>query len=152
MNAVLEFLRSLIAAIPFGGASWFVILTLGFFVWLFSKGNKNPKSSISWEDLFLSEKQTHVNGLEGWRYQADPYKIGYLVGCIVGTWIMVQQADSNKLGFDMFGDYLLFLLGGAGMSNYFKRSDQASDQVVTAVTAVTAVTPDPDQDPPIPKK
>ena len=32
------------AAIPFSSATWFVLATLAFFIWLFAKANQNSKS------------------------------------------------------------------------------------------------------------
>lgn len=114
MMEVFHAILTVFEALPFSGASWFVILTMGFFVLLFARANNNPKSPIAWEDLIVSSPGP------GRPRKVSPYKMGYLIGCIVGTWLVVQQADTGKLTFDIFGDYLMFLLGGAGMSNYFK--------------------------------
>lgn len=91
-------------AIPFTAVTWFVLFTILFFVWLFSKSHRDPNSPIRWEDLIISV----TTG------RADPYKIGYLVGIIVGTWVVIGLYDKEKLSFDMFGLYLAYLVGGAG--------------------------------------
>lgn len=96
--------EKLINVIPFTAATWFVLATMLFFVWLFSKAHRDPESPVRWEDLVIST----ING------RADPYKIGYLVGIIVSTWIVIGLSDKDKLTFDIFGLYLAYLVGGAG--------------------------------------
>lgn len=105
------------AMIPFSFATWFVIFVLGFFVWLFRKANNNPSSTVNWEHLFVDS----IND------RASPYKLGYMVGIIVSTWIVITFADSGKLSFDILGAYLTFLLGGAGVNSYFKQTTKLAD-------------------------
>lgn len=101
------------ATIPFSFATWFVIFVLGFFIWLFSKSSKNPSSMVQWEHMILDSRTNRTS----------PYKVGYLVGIIVSTWIVITFANANHLTFDIFGTYLTFLLGGAGV-NIFAKRDQ----------------------------
>lgn len=98
------------AAIPFTSATWFVLFTLGFFVWLFAKANNSATSPVRWEHLVVDSHND----------RASPYKAGYLVGMIVGTWIVLTFADKDKLTFDIFGLYLTYLLGGASWNSFMK--------------------------------
>lgn len=102
----------IIGAIPFTGATWIVLAMLAFFMWLFSKANHDPKSRISWEDLIVDSATE----------RASPYKLGFLVGVIVSTWIAISFADSNRLTFDILGVYLTFLVGGVGVNVLAKRA------------------------------
>lgn len=119
--------------IPFSFATWFVIFVLGFFVWLFAKASQNPTSIVSWEHLIVDS----VND------RASPYKLGYLVGVIVSTWIVITFADGGKLSFDILGTYLTFLLGGAGVNSYFKNgaTPTPSEPVKTADAGIAAKPP-----------
>ena len=102
----------LIQAIPLSGTSWLVIGTVLFFVWIFSRAHKNPNSPIQWEHLVMD---TSVN-------RASPYKLGFLIGLVVSTWIVVSLSDKNLLTYDIFGMYLTYLLGGAGWNSFVKRN------------------------------
>lgn len=93
--------------IPFTGATWFVIAIFVVCVWLFTKANNDPDSPVQWEDLIVDTSY----------HKVSPYKIGYLVGMLVSTWIVITFADAGKLTFDIFGIYLSYLLGGAGWMN-----------------------------------
>lgn len=105
-------------------ATWFVVAILGFFVFLFARASGDPKSQIDWEDLIVDSRIG----------KASPYKLGYLIGVIVSTWIVISFADVGKLSFDILGTYLTFLLGGAGVNLLVKRSDDNTS---------TATEPDP---------
>lgn len=105
---------SFFAALPFTGATWFVLATLAFFIWLFVKADRTPGSPVMWEHLIIDSNND----------RASPYKVGYLVGLIVGTWIILTLTDGDKLDFDMFGVYLTYLLGGAGVNSFVKRGEQ----------------------------
>lgn len=115
-TAITQFVHAW-ALIPFSFATWFVIFVLGFFVWLFRKANDNPASTVNWEHLFVDSSND----------RASPYKMGYLVGVIVSTWIVITFADGGKLSFDILGTYLTFLLGGAGVNSYFKQTAKVAD-------------------------
>jgi hypothetical protein len=101
---------ALFGMIPFSGATWFVLFTLGFFIWLFARASNNPHSLVNWEHLIVD---THSN-------RASPYKVGFIVGMIVSTWIVITFADAGKLTFDILGTYLTFVLGGAGVNMFSK--------------------------------
>lgn len=108
----------LIDIIPFTAATWFVLFTIIFFVWLFSKAHKNPVSPVRWEHLVIS---TTTN-------RADPYKIGYLIGTVVSTWIIIGLFDKDKLSFDIFGLYLAYLVGGAGWNMVASKRQSINEQ------------------------
>jgi hypothetical protein len=97
---------------PFSFATWFVLLTLGFFIWLFAKASTDKKSLVNWEHLIVDSSTD----------RASPYKLGYIIGIIVSTWIVITFADGGKLSFDILGTYLSFLLGGAGVNILGKKS------------------------------
>ena len=101
--------------LPFSMATWFVLLTLGFFLWLFSKASKDKSSLVNWEHLIVDSENN----------RASPYKVGYIVGIIVSTWIVITFADGGKLTFDILGTYLSFLLGGAGVNILGKKNQPA---------------------------
>lgn len=121
MNTVTTFF----ASIPFSAATWFVLATLLFFVWVFSKADKSAASPVRWEHLIVDSNND----------RASPYKVGYLVGLIVATWIVVTLMDRDKLTFDMFGTYLTYLLGGAGVNSFVKKGES------TGATKVAAAPP-----------
>jgi hypothetical protein len=102
---------------PFSLATWFILGILGFSVWIFYRASKNPENIISWEHLVID---TSTN-------RASPYKVGYLVGIIVSSWIVITFADTAKLTFDILGMYLSYLLGGAGMNAFIKRTTPPAD-------------------------
>jgi hypothetical protein len=110
MDKFINIVTSIFAAIPFSAASWFVLCTLGFFIWLFAKASKEKNNPIYWEHLIIDSQND----------RASPYKVGYLVGIIVSTWIVIQFEDKDHLTFDILGTYLTFLLGGAGVNQFTK--------------------------------
>lgn len=114
-TAVVNAITSFFAALPFSGATWFVLATLAFFVWLFVRADRTPGSPVQWEHLIIDSNNDRTS----------PYKVGYLVGLIVGTWIILRLTDDGKLDFDMFGVYLTYLLGGAGVNSFVKRGDRS---------------------------
>lgn len=93
-----------------------MLATLVFFVWLFVKADHDTNSPVRWEHLIVDSNND----------RASPYKVGYLVGLIVGTWIILTLTDRDKLTMDMFGVYLTYLLGGAGVNSWAKRGDSGS--------------------------
>lgn len=109
-DMVLSKIAAVYNLIPFSAATWSVIGTLFVFVWLFSKASRDPNSPIMWEHLIVDTQND----------RASPYKLGYLLGMIVSTWIVVNFADRDKLTFDIFGLYLTYLLGGASWSSFMK--------------------------------
>lgn len=122
---------------PFSLATWFVLGILTFSVWIFSKASRNPNNIINWEHLVVD---TSTN-------RASPYKVGYLVGVIVSSWIVITFADSKGLSFDILGMYLSYLLGGASMNAFIRRTTKPTDQSVT-VSTDTPVAPQLNEDPP----
>lgn len=109
-ETVLAKMAAFYNAIPFSAATWSVIITLMVFLWLFSKASRDPKSPIKWEHLIVDSQND----------RASPYKLGFMLGMIVSTWIVVNFADKDKLTFDIFGMYLTYLLGGAGFNSFMK--------------------------------
>ncbi|TFG99973.1 hypothetical protein E4H12_00855 [Candidatus Thorarchaeota archaeon] len=123
------------AAVPFSTATWFVLGILAFFVWLFTKAHRNANSAIDWEDLILDYDT--IGGVP----RVSPYKVGYLIGLIVGTWVVIGFADGNLLTWDIFGGYLAYLLGGAGWATTMRSKENTA-----AITNQT-----PPKVPPAPK-
>ncbi len=113
----MELLRDLLQAAPFKQATWFTIATLMFFVWIFAKASKDPLNPIKWEHMIVDSDND----------RASPYKVGYLIGLIVGTWIVVRMADTNGLTYDVFGMYLTYLLGGAGVNSFTRLKNRRQD-------------------------
>lgn len=110
LDTILAGITAAANAIPFTAATWSVIGVLGMFVWLFGKASRDPKNPIRWEHLIIDSTND----------RASPYKMGFLIGGMVGTWIVVKLTDANKLTFDIFGLYLSYLLGGASVNTFFK--------------------------------
>ena len=113
-TTIVNSVTSFFEALPFSGATWFVLATLAFFVWLFVKADSKPGSPVQWEHLIIDSNNDRTS----------PYKVGYLVGLIVGTWIILTLTDGGELDFDMFGVYLTYLLGGAGVNSFVKRGER----------------------------
>ena len=112
MDSTIQILDAIVHHIPFTSATWFVIAILGFFVWLFAKADKDPTTPVYWEHLIIDSNND----------RASPYKVGYLVGIIVSTWVIIRMADAGNVSLDIFGVYLTFLLGGAGINTFVKAS------------------------------
>ncbi len=89
-------------------ATWMIIAIVVGVVWLFSKANNDPASPIRWEDLIITSTTN----------KASPYKVGYMIGVIVSTWVIVQYAIGYKLTIDLFATYLMFLIGGIGWISF----------------------------------
>lgn len=128
MDAVLADITKIFHLIPFSASTWFLLCIITFFIILFIRANHDPRSPVDWQDLFLD-----VN-----TKKANPYKLGYLIGLIVATWIVVTITDAGKLTIDIFGGYLAFLLGGAGWG--LKNSSNAG------ITTDSPIPPPPTQD------
>lgn len=103
--------------IPFSAATWAVIATLILFVWLFGRASRDPNSPIKWEHLIIDSSND----------RASPYKMGYLVGALVSTWVIVNLTDVGKLSYDIFGMYLAYLIGGASFNSFFKSKGAESN-------------------------
>lgn len=101
----------------FTGPAWILVLTLTLIIVMFAKASRNPTSKIDWEQLFID---THTD-------KTSPYRVGYLVGMIVGTWVTLVYADRGNLPFDLFGMYLAYLLGGSTLTAYLQKK-QSSEQ------------------------
>lgn len=119
MEAFFVKIGALLSAIPFSLATWFVLITLWFFIMLFAKASKHPDSLVNWEHLLLDSTTN----------RASVYKVSFIVGVIVSTWIIITFADGGKLTFDLFGVYLAFLLGGAGLNTFSRKSTLQMDNV-----------------------
>lgn len=120
MEKLVDAITTFPSHIPFSGATWFVIFTLGFFVWLFARASRDEKSQVNWEHLIIDSQNN----------RASPYKVGYLVGVIVATWVVIRISDAGNLSLDIFGVYLTFLLGGAGINTFAKakQPDKPEDE------------------------
>ena len=123
-NSIATGVTSFFTAIPFSSATWIVLAILAFFVWLFAKAQRDPNSRVDWEDLFITSETERVS----------PYKLGFMVGMIVSTWVVIKFADANMLTWDIFGGYLAYLLGGAGWAATLKSKENS--QIVNAGGAV----------------
>lgn len=110
MDTILPNIIAGFAMIPFTGSTWFILFTMLFFVGLFFWASHSQNSNVCWEDLVIETKSG----------KTSPYKLGYLVGIVISTWIVIKLADANNLGLDIFGAYLAYLLGGAGFNTYMK--------------------------------
>ena len=110
-NGLFALLDAIRLHLPFSAATWFVLGILSFSSWMFMKASKDPKSPIQWEDMLIDSATGKTN----------PYKLGYLIGVIVSTWIVVTMNDQLKLTYDIFGLYLLYLVSGTGLIEWFKR-------------------------------
>ena len=114
----MEAFNHFISDLPFTRATWFTLGTLIFFVWLFARASKDPNNLIKWEHLIVDSSNN----------RASPYKLGYIIGLIVGTWIVVRWADTGSLTYDIFGMYLSYLLGGAGVNSFAKSKETPRDR------------------------
>lgn len=105
--------------IPFSSATWFVIGILIFSTALFVKASKDPNSKVNWEDMIIDSKSNRTS----------PYKLGFLIGSIVSTWIVIILSDRGTLTYDMFGIYLLYMVSGAGFVEWLKhgKKDQSTE-------------------------
>lgn len=111
-------LGSIFQAFPFTASTWFVLGILAFFIWLFSIANKSPNSPVNWEHMIVDTSSNRTS----------PYKLGYLIGLIVGTWIVVTLTDQSTLTYDIFGLYLTYLLGGAGWNAFIKSKESSASK------------------------
>lgn len=125
-----DVVEKLYSLIPFSSATWLVLGVLSFFIWLFAKADRDPKSAINWEDLFLDPDTIKVS----------PYKLGYMVGMIVGTWVVVNFADGHKLTWDILSGYFAYLVGASWAAASTK------PKVVVPPTPMPEVAPTPASD------
>lgn len=110
METFFTFVENFWAHLPFSTATWFVIGILGFSIWIFFRASKNPNSLINWEHMIIDSSTDRTS----------PYKLGYLIGVIISTWIVITLQDMSKLTIDIFGAYLTYLVGGAGFTEWLK--------------------------------
>ncbi|TFH08281.1 MAG: hypothetical protein E4H14_06745 [Candidatus Thorarchaeota archaeon] len=126
LELIITKISAVFAAIPFSTATWMVLGILMLLVWLFSKAHRNPDSRVDWEDLILDHDTDRVS----------PYKVGYLIGVIIGTWIIIRLSDADKLTWDILSGYFLYLLGGAGTS--MMTADKKPKPAITPIPAAPA--------------
>jgi hypothetical protein len=112
--AIADFIRTMVSLLPFSTATWFVVGILAFSVMIFFKASKNPNSPIHWEDMLID----HTNG------KTSPYKLGFLIGVVVSTWVVITLLDQKNLGLDILGAYLAYLVGGAGFTEWLKHGKE----------------------------
>lgn len=117
LEIIITKIAAVFAAIPFSTATWMVLGILMLFVWLFSKAHNNPESRVDWEDLIIDVESDRVS----------PYRVGYLIGMIVGTWIIIQMSDAGTLTWDILGGYFMYLLGGAGAYMWTKSTEKKTN-------------------------
>lgn len=127
IDSFLTFISQFFQALPFSGATWFTLFTLFFFVWLFSKASRDPLNPLKWEHLIIDSQDN----------RASPYKMGYLIGVIVGTWIVIRLADQTTLSFDILGMYLTYLVTGAGVNSFVKSRQVGQNKTETTVVQTT---------------
>jgi hypothetical protein len=114
---VANFVELVFSKIPFSTATWFVFGIMGFCIWIFTKASKNPNSLISWEDMVLDSTTDRTS----------PYKLGYLIGVIISTWVVITVLDKGNLGIDILGVYLTYLVGGAGFTEWLKHGKDSGE-------------------------
>lgn len=107
---VSNFISVIFNHIPFSTATWFVIGILWICTWVFIKASKNPSSPVRWEHLIVDSATDRTS----------PYKLGYLIGVIIATWVVITLLDKQTLGIDILGVYLTYLVGGAGFTEWLK--------------------------------
>lgn len=106
-----------VSALPFSTATWFVLAVVAAVAWIFYKADQDPTSAVHWEHLVISSETG----------RACPYKLGYFIGMIVSTWIVVYLVDTHKkIDFDTLGLYLAYLLGATGWSSYLKTTKDSN--------------------------
>ncbi len=110
LTTILTTILTFFSLIPFSGATWFIIGIMGFLIWMFYRANKDDGNRLNWEDLVIDASNE----------RASPYKLGFLIGMIVSTWLIITLADKDKLTYDLFGMWLGFLLGGSSFNSWMK--------------------------------
>ncbi|MDO9353367.1 MAG: hypothetical protein Q7T55_06715 [Solirubrobacteraceae bacterium] len=123
LTSITSFASQFFTALPFTGATWFTLSTLIFFVWLFGKASKNPLTPLKWEHLIIDSNDN----------RASPYKLCYLIGVIVSTWIVIRFADKQTLNFDILGMYLTYLVTGAGVNSFVSSRQPSQNKIETTV-------------------
>ena len=102
------FIEKLVSS--FSVATSFLLVLFFVVVVLFNRAHKNPEMNVRWEDLVVDTKTLRVN----------PYKFGYVIGVVVGTWVVVTLTTGGTISWDMMIGYFAFLLGGSGWNSYIK--------------------------------
>lgn len=69
----------------------------------------NCTDSLEWYDLVATNKKLNA------------YKIGYWIGAILGSWVIVKLTYLGNLGEGIFGLYLCFI-GGVNVANSLTRT------------------------------
>ena len=91
------------------------IIVLMLFVGIFyvlNKASKNPTSPIHWHHLIIDSKTN----------RSSAYKLGYIIGVVVSTWIVLTLATKGTLSYDVLGIYLSYLIGGVFIQSKDKRA------------------------------
>jgi hypothetical protein len=113
MDRFVADVKSFLTLFPFTGASWFVIFGLIVLTLIFYVEHRDPKSTVRFEHLICDSTNN----------RASPYKLGYLIGVAVSTWMIITMSDKGTLTFDMLSVYLMYLLGGAGWNSFVKNKN-----------------------------
>lgn len=112
LDSVLSAVERIIGVLPFSGATWIVVALITFVIVIISKAD--TEGSIVWEDLIVDQEQDSIS----------PYKLGFLIGIIVSTWIVIDAADKGALQESVLMLYMSYLLGGAGWSEFINKRHQ----------------------------
>ena len=95
----------------FSPATWFLLIAFLVMVSAITRAHLNPKSRLDWEDLLLDE---HT-------FKMSLIKLGQMIGIIVSTWVVIDIVDTkHSIGVEILLAYLAFLLGGYGISTFYK--------------------------------
>lgn len=102
-------INAIFNSIPISGVTWIVLAIIAFVVFIVIKAD--DEGTLRWEDLIVDDELNKIS----------PYKLGFLIGIIVSTWVVISLADRDMLSFDILALFLSYLLGGAGWSEFISR-------------------------------
>ena len=98
-----------IFATLFSPATWFLFISFMVFISMISRANKDPNSPLNWEDMLLDDNK-----------RMSVFKLGQIVGIIVGTWTVIDIVDAkHDISAELIGLYYAFLVGAYSANHYF---------------------------------